>query len=214
MAFSTEEQKRRWPPGILSGGQIGTYSLSEPQAGSEFGAGQCGKAGGHRRRDGGHRQGEEMSASGCASKCVASSASRSVIWRLSPTMMPTAARVVAANAAVTGAGAVSCSARCAAPPRSPEHGRRYGQRDSLARATALGTLSVGTSACAFGQPLQQSEQLQVGDVLDDDVVRDVWNVFVGADFRLLHRGAEPFCRRQGAAPRLVGLIVEVQQGQN
>jgi hypothetical protein len=108
MAFSTEEQKRRWPPGILSGGQIGTYSLSEPQAGSEFGAGQCGKAGGHRRRDGGHRQGEEMSTSGCASKCVASSASRSVIWRLSPTMMPTAARVVAANAAVTGAGAVSC----------------------------------------------------------------------------------------------------------
>ena len=58
MAFSTEEQKGHWPPGILSGGQIGAYSLSEPQAGSEFGASQCGKAGGHRRGDGGHRQGE------------------------------------------------------------------------------------------------------------------------------------------------------------
>ena len=149
MAFSTEEQKGHWPPGILSGGQIGAYSLSEPQAGSEFGARQCGKAGGHGRGDGGHRQGEvDVGVRVCLKMC-GSSASRSVIWRLSPTMMPTAARVVAANAAVTGAGAVSCSARCAAPPRSPEHGRRYGQRDSLARATALGTLSVGTSACAY-----------------------------------------------------------------
>jgi hypothetical protein len=32
---------------------------------------------------------------------MVSSASRSVLWRLSPTMMPTAARVVTANAAVT-----------------------------------------------------------------------------------------------------------------
>jgi hypothetical protein len=55
-----------------------------------------------------------MSASGCASKCVASSASSSAIWRLSSMMMPTAARVVAANATVTGAGAVSCSVRSAA----------------------------------------------------------------------------------------------------
>ena len=51
-----------------------------------------------------------MSASGCASKCVASSASRSAIWRLSSAMMPTAARVLAPNAAVTAAGAASCSA--------------------------------------------------------------------------------------------------------
>jgi hypothetical protein len=135
--------------GFCQGGQIGAYSLSEPQAGSELVAGQCGKAGGHRRCDGGHQQGEVDVGVRCASKCVVSSASRSVLWRLSPTMMPTAARVVAANAAVTGAGAVSCSGRCAAPPNSPEHGHRYGQRDSRARATALGTLSVGTSACAF-----------------------------------------------------------------
>jgi len=52
--------------------------------------------------------------SGCASKCVASSASSSAIWRLSSMMMPTAARVVAANAAVTGVGAASCSVRSAA----------------------------------------------------------------------------------------------------
>ena len=55
-----------------------------------------------------------MSASGCALKCVASSASRSVIWRFSSAMMPTAARVVAANAAVTAVGAASCSVRSAA----------------------------------------------------------------------------------------------------
>ena len=55
-----------------------------------------------------------MSASGCVSKCVASSASRSVIWRFSSAMMPTVARVLAANAAVTAAGAASCSVRNAA----------------------------------------------------------------------------------------------------
>jgi hypothetical protein len=38
-----------------------------------------------------------MSASGCAAKCVASSASNSVIWRFSSTMMPTAALLVAAK---------------------------------------------------------------------------------------------------------------------
>ena len=48
-----------------------------------------------------------MSASGCVSKCVASSASRSAIWWFSSPMMLTAARVVAANAAVITVGAVS-----------------------------------------------------------------------------------------------------------
>jgi hypothetical protein len=52
-----------------------------------------------------------MPASGCVSKWVASSASRSMIWRFSSTMMPTVARVVAANAAVAAAGAASCSVR-------------------------------------------------------------------------------------------------------
>ena len=52
-----------------------------------------------------------MSASGCASKCVASSASRSAIWRLSSAMIPIAARVLAPNAAVTAAGAASCGVR-------------------------------------------------------------------------------------------------------
>ncbi|EKF25832.1 acyl-CoA dehydrogenase, N-terminal domain protein [Mycolicibacterium hassiacum DSM 44199] len=41
LAFGTEEQKQRWLPGMLSGEQIGAYSLSEPQAGSDAAALQC-----------------------------------------------------------------------------------------------------------------------------------------------------------------------------
>ena len=33
LTFGSEEQKQRWLPGMLSGEQIGAYSLSEPQAG-------------------------------------------------------------------------------------------------------------------------------------------------------------------------------------
>ena len=39
--FGTEEQKQRWLPGMLSGDQIGAYSLSEPQAGSDAAALRC-----------------------------------------------------------------------------------------------------------------------------------------------------------------------------
>ncbi|GAT00244.1 acyl-CoA dehydrogenase family protein [Mycolicibacterium fortuitum] len=49
LAFGTEEQKQRWLPGMLSGEQIGAYSLSEPQAGSDAAALNC-KA----TRDGDH----------------------------------------------------------------------------------------------------------------------------------------------------------------
>jgi alkylation response protein AidB-like acyl-CoA dehydrogenase len=41
LVFGTEEQKKRWLPGMLSGEQIGAYSLSEPQAGSDAAALQC-----------------------------------------------------------------------------------------------------------------------------------------------------------------------------
>ena len=41
LAYGAEEQKKRWLPGMLSGEQIGAYSLSEPQAGSDAGALSC-----------------------------------------------------------------------------------------------------------------------------------------------------------------------------
>ncbi|MFJ6096708.1 acyl-CoA dehydrogenase family protein [Williamsia muralis] len=41
MAFGTDEQKKRWLPGMLGGDQIGAYSLSEPQAGSDAAALNC-----------------------------------------------------------------------------------------------------------------------------------------------------------------------------
>ena len=41
LTFGSEEQKQRWLPGMLSGNQIGAYSLSEPQAGSDAAALQC-----------------------------------------------------------------------------------------------------------------------------------------------------------------------------
>lgn len=41
LAFGSDEQKQRWLPGMLSGDQIGAYSLSEPQAGSDAAALRC-----------------------------------------------------------------------------------------------------------------------------------------------------------------------------
>ncbi|MED5815643.1 acyl-CoA dehydrogenase family protein [Mycolicibacterium sp. 050232] len=41
LAYGSEEQKQQWLPGMLSGEQIGAYSLSEPQAGSDAAALSC-----------------------------------------------------------------------------------------------------------------------------------------------------------------------------
>src|SRR3954463_4207751 len=51
LAFGTDDQKQRWLPGMLSGEQIGAYSLSEPQAGSDAAALRCAAA---RSDDGGY----------------------------------------------------------------------------------------------------------------------------------------------------------------
>ncbi|MGZ8815323.1 MAG: acyl-CoA dehydrogenase family protein [Mycobacterium sp.] len=41
LAFGTDDQRTRWLPDMLSGKQIGAYSLSEPQAGSDAAALRC-----------------------------------------------------------------------------------------------------------------------------------------------------------------------------
>ena len=41
LGFGSDEQRRRWLPAMLSGEQIGAYSLSEPQAGSDAAALTC-----------------------------------------------------------------------------------------------------------------------------------------------------------------------------
>jgi alkylation response protein AidB-like acyl-CoA dehydrogenase len=41
LAFGSDEQKQRWLPEMLSGEQIGAYSVSEPQAGSDAAALRC-----------------------------------------------------------------------------------------------------------------------------------------------------------------------------
>jgi hypothetical protein len=64
-----------------------------------------------------------------------------------------------------------------------------------------------------GQPyrrvLQQSEQIQVSDVFDDDLRCHVRDVFIYAELRALHRRTEPLGRHRGSADRRRGLLVVV-----
>jgi hypothetical protein len=68
---------------------------------------------------------------------------------------------------------------------------------------------------SFSRGLEESQQLQVGDVFDNDRCRDVRDVVVGADFRFLHRGTESVGRCQGPEDRLCGLeIIGIVQRQH
>ena len=60
---------------------------------------------------------------------------------------------------------------------------------------------------------QQAQMLQVGDVFVDQCGRQVWNVFVGADFGCLYRGPKHLGGRGGAAQRLFGFAIGAEQGQ-
>src|SRR6202165_4635311 len=51
LTFGTDAQRQRWLPVMLSGAQIGAYSLSEPQAGSDAAALRCAAT---RAHDGGY----------------------------------------------------------------------------------------------------------------------------------------------------------------
>lgn len=48
---------------------------------------------------------------------------------------------------------------------------------------------------SFSSGLEQSEQLQVSDVFNDDRCRDVRDIVVRANFRFLHRSTESVGRR-------------------
>ena len=73
--------------------------------------------------------------------------------------------------------------------------------DMLTQANELAAVRGWNSSSG----LEQSEQLQVGDVFDDDGRRDVRDVVVGADFGFVHRSTESVGRREGPADRLYGL---------
>ncbi len=84
-----------------------------------------------------------MTASGCVSKCSAKLVSSLLIWRFSSAMMPTVARVVAANAAVT----------IALAPNAFERGLEH------RRAQPGGLLGAGGA-------IQHPQGVAVGEVLE------------------------------------------------
>ena len=95
---------------------------------------------------------------------------------------------------------VTCCCRSVMPRRHRSPSRTtWRPTRSDPRSEKPGALGTPRAFRVFG--LHQAEQLQVGDVLDDDLPRDVRNVFVGADFRVLHRGAEHVGRCHRATQR-------------
>ena len=56
---------------------------------------------------------------------------------------------------------------------------------------------------------KQSEELQVGNVFENDRRRDMWDVVVGAQFGVLYRGAEAVGRGEGPAGWFRGLYVRL-----
>jgi hypothetical protein len=65
-----------------------------------------------------------------------------------------------------------------------------------------------------GARLEQTEVLQVGDVLVDQRHREMGNVLFGADFGRAYCGVENFCWGGRASERFLGLLVGVEQGEN
>jgi hypothetical protein len=79
-----------------------------------------------------------------------------------------------------------------AKPKGETHWSAWSMARHSLFCTASGTLTVvdslsDSSNRSRGSSSKQPEQVQVGDVLNDDRRRDVRDVFVGADFCFLHR---------------------------
>ena len=97
-------------------------------------------------------------------------------------------------------------ARESARPGAAPGNNRMARASARARAgrTVVGRFPAAIACVGWSSAsgLEQSEQLQVGDVFDDDRRRDLRDVVVGADFRFLHRSTESVGRRKRSANRL------------
>ena len=105
---------------------------------------------------------------------------------------------------------IACAGVDAAGRRNNSTGdNRMARASARARAgrTVVGRFPAAIACAGWSSAsgLEQSEQLQVGDVFDHDRRRNVRDVVVGADFRFLYRSTEPIGRPKRSADRLCGL---------